>query len=172
MAPLSTGIGELEVSNNSDDVITALGLGSCVAIILYDPSTGTVGMLHAMLPTSTGQQDPSKPARNVEEGLPRLLEAMRKAGARRQALCAALVGGAAMFEFTGPSMLEIGSRNIDVARKMLKDYHIPLLASDVGGNRGRTVLVKVANATVTVRMEGNQKELVCLSCKAALKRAA
>ena len=172
MAPYSVGIGELQVSKKPGDVISALGLGSCVAIVLHDPRTGTIGMLHALLPESEKPGESSKPARFVDPGLPNLLKRMDKIGVRRNQLSAVLVGGAAMFEFTGAPLMDIGARNVATARKLLAEYGIPIVAEDVGGNRGRTVTVQVGEGSVTVRADGNQKCLICLGEKAEYKLAA
>ncbi len=172
MAPLSVGIGELQVSNNPDDVITALGLGSCVAIILYDRPTSTYGMLHAMLPTASGKNERGKPARSVEDGLPALVKAMIRAGAKGRGLEAVLVGGAAMFEFTGPSVMDIGDRNVEMAGKLLQERRIPILVKDVGGSSGRTVILEVGSGNVLVRTQGSAKQLICLRERVARKLAA
>ena len=172
MAKLSLGIGHIHVTNSPDDVIVALGLGSCVALVLFDARTDIVGAAHCMLPVQKADtcEAGEKPGRYVDAALSRLLSDMRDLGSRCDALVSALVGGAAMFEFTGPSTLDIGARNVDTARQVLREYAIPLLASDVGGNQGRTAPIHVADATIHVRTMGAEQELVCLRRRAAAKR--
>jgi len=169
LARLSVGIGEIKVSRQPGDIITALGLGSCVAIVLSDNAIGAVAVAHCMLPLQTdgGAKDPEKPGRYVDGALPQLISDLEALGSRCERLVSALVGGAAMFEFTGPTTLDIGSRNVDTARAVLREYGIPLVASDVGGGQGRTVTVEVADATVHVRTMGAEKKLVSLRRRAA-----
>ena len=49
---LRVGIGDFVVSNQKDDVITTIALGSCVAVCLWEPEARIAGMLHFMLPDS------------------------------------------------------------------------------------------------------------------------
>ncbi|PKM57166.1 MAG: chemotaxis protein CheD, partial [Firmicutes bacterium HGW-Firmicutes-3] len=49
---IKVGMADLN-SCKSPDVLTTLGLGSCVGIILYDPITKVSGLAHVMLPDST-----------------------------------------------------------------------------------------------------------------------
>lgn len=54
MGEIILGIGEAKVTNMG--VIGALGLGSCVGLILYDSSTKIGGMVHIMLPDSSNER--------------------------------------------------------------------------------------------------------------------
>jgi len=172
LARLSAGIGEIRASRQPDDTITALGLGSCVAIVLADNSIGAVAVAHCMLPAQPAdtREHLEKPGRYVDAALPHLLSHMRDLGSSCNGLVSALVGGAAMFDFTGPTTLDIGSRNVDTARQVLRESGIALLASDVGGNQGRTVTIEVADATVYVRAMGVEKQLVSLRSRGAAQR--
>ncbi len=168
MAKLSLGIGHIHVTNSPDDVIVALGLGSCVALVLFDASTGTIGAAHCMLPArrADARESEDKPGRYVDVALPNIINQMGITSSGSRALTSALVGGAAMFQFAADSVLDIGTRNIAVASAMLDDYDIPLLAADVGGSQGRSVTINVAAATVRVRTGNAVKELVCLQSPA------
>ncbi len=174
MATLSVGIGEIQVSCCPDDVITALGLGSCVSIILYDRRTGTVGAVHAMLPTRKGLSEASdkRPGRYVDEGLEKILDMMGVRNGHGGRLTCALVGGAAMFEFTGPSTLDIGKNNLKMSHEMLRHYGIPIVASDTGGSNGRSVTVSVSDTIVRVRTVGVERVLTSLACGVAAKNVA
>lgn len=165
MANLSAGIGEIQVSCCPDDVIIALGLGSCVTIIVYDRPNGAVGMMHALLPTRKGLREAQddRPGRYVDEGLHCMLNMMGVRSGHRGRLVGALVGGAAMFQFTGPSNLDIGTNNIEMSRQMLRHLNIPLVASEVGGTQSRSVTVTVADAAVRVRSIGSERLLTSLA---------
>ncbi len=76
-----------------------------------------------------------------------------------------------MFQFSGPSMLDIGNQNIKKATEMLKAEGIPLVAAELGGHQGRTATLHIANGTVTVRKETTHELLACLG-RRALKHAA
>ncbi|HEY3396389.1 MAG TPA: chemotaxis protein CheD [Armatimonadota bacterium] len=158
-----TGIGEAAYSATPGDSLTAVGLGSCVAVILFDETRSAAGLAHCMLPR---QRKPraagDKPVLTVESGLPYLLEEMHRHGSRPEALQVVLVGGAAMFEFTGPQIMDVGAQNIAMAREIIGTHRLRLRAEDLGGSRGRTVTLTLPEAEVIVRTEGEEKCLVVL----------
>ena len=136
------------------------GLGSCVAIVLYDASTKTAGLAHILLPNENYSRDRTRASKFADAAVPHLITEMRRAGARG-ALTAKLVGGASMFgallTTTGVNM---GARNIASAREALRRAGIKIVAEDVGGDFGRTIAVLVADGTVTVRsMEKGTHEI-------------
>ena len=49
---IKIGMAELDICL-PPDAITTLGLGSCVGVVLYDPTKKICGMVHVMLPDST-----------------------------------------------------------------------------------------------------------------------
>ena len=82
----SVPIGEIATSDSAKDVLVAYGLGSCVAVCLYDPVARVGGMLHALLPDAPGGassengRDPLSAARFVDRGAPLLIETLLKLG--------------------------------------------------------------------------------------------
>jgi chemotaxis protein CheD len=104
-------IGEMIVSAALDEILIAYGLGSCVAICLYDPVARVGGILHALLPTPTTESRvDGRPTKYVDRGTRLLLESLAKHGAKRYRLIAYLCGGAKMVTATGfEDMLNIGN---------------------------------------------------------------
>ena len=49
---IKVGMADLAVCSG-DDAVTTLGLGSCIGIAIRDPGTGSGGLVHIMLPSST-----------------------------------------------------------------------------------------------------------------------
>lgn len=136
---IKVGMADLKVCK-SPDVVTTLGLGSCVGIALYDPSTKIGGLAHIMLPDSTKIRHNENKAKFADTGIVELIEELKKLGANGSRLVAKLAGGAQMFEFnTTKEIGNIGRRNIESSKEVLKGYHIPVLAEDTGLNYGRTV---------------------------------
>ena len=60
---IKVGMADLNTCKNPD-VITTLGLGSCIGISLYDPVTKIGGLAHVMLPDSTAIKNNSIENRN------------------------------------------------------------------------------------------------------------
>lgn len=138
-------------------VLAALGLGSCVAVLLYDPSARAGGLAHVMLPSLALSRVRDRPARTAETAVPWLLHRVQDVGALVPRLRAWLVGGATMFADLLPSgAVHIGERNVLACRNALRQLGIPIAGEAVGGARGRSVWLDVAAGTVTVRETGGE----------------
>ncbi len=133
-------------------VILTLGLGSCVACVLYDAVAKVGGLAHVLLPSQTLARDRSNRAKFPETAVPLLMEEMQKLGAARERLRARLVGGAAMFASLGSSGVALmGDRNVMATREALKVARIPLLAEDTGQAYGRSVYFYLPDGRLEVR---------------------
>jgi chemotaxis protein CheD len=147
---ISVRMGDLKVGLG-ENVLFAIGLGSCVAVVLYDPRVKIGGLAHVMLPHPLSARRPAPPGRFASTAIKLLIDEMEQAGAARRRLFARLVGGAAMFESVlnddGPSL---GQRNIEASRFFLQEVGIPVHAEEVGGNHGRTVHFHVADGRVVI----------------------
>lgn len=130
---VNVGIGEYKVGVTQ---ITSIGLGSCVAFILYDRKLKTGGLAHVMLPDSNGKNE--RPGKFADTAVPHLVSEMEKRGSSRRSLSAYLVGGASMFQqFKGN--LDIGKRNVCVLKEYFVELRIPIESEDTGGTSGRSV---------------------------------
>jgi chemotaxis protein CheD len=143
-------IGEMAASGSPADVLVAYGLGSCVAVCLYDPVAKVGGMLHALLPTVPNGKPASNP-KFVDRGVPLLLESLLELGARRSRLIARLCGGAQMLGSESNRTLNIGQLNVLAVEVALKAARLKIHAQTTGGHSGRTVRFYLADGTVTVR---------------------
>ncbi len=135
-----------------DVQIVTLGLGSCVAITLYDAQARAGGLAHVLLPSPTLSRDRSNRAKFPETAVPLLVEELNRLGAARERLRARLVGGAAMFANVGqPGVALMGDRNVIASREALKAARIPLVAEDTGLDYGRSVFFRVSDGRLEVR---------------------
>lgn len=146
---VNVGVAELKIAQGPS-VMASFGLGSCVAVAMYDPLKKIGGLAHVMLPESRG-----KPALDGAAGkfadvaVPKLVADLLEMGARKNGLRAKIVGGAQMFEIPGSTRKDsvlacgppahIGARNIEAVKTQLEQLKIPLVGEDTGGNYGRTV---------------------------------
>jgi chemotaxis protein CheD len=133
-----------------DAVLVTLGLGSCVAVALYDPVARAGGLVHLLLPSPSMSRDRSNPARFAETAIPLLLRELATVGAHRDRLTARLVGGASMFG-PGSGPLAMGERNVAAARQVLAAAHIPVVGEDVLQGHGRSVYFHLGDGRVEVR---------------------
>ena len=81
---------------NGESIISTIGLGSCVAIMLYDGSSRIGGLAHILLPSEGLSLDSDNRAKFPSTAIPLLLDEMRKRGAWGRPM-AKIVGGASMF---------------------------------------------------------------------------
>jgi chemotaxis protein CheD len=131
--------------------IVTVGLGSCVAITLWDKARRTGALAHVLLPEPPPGADVENPAKFAITAVPALEEAMRECGSRGPYV-ATLTGGASLFgqllKLRGEN---VGGRNVNAAHAALAHAKIPIVGSDTGGDYGRTVTLDVADGSVTVR---------------------
>jgi chemotaxis protein CheD len=135
----------------ANDVLVTVGLGSCVAILLYDAEARVGGLAHVLLPSPALARRDANPAKFPQFAVPRLLELMAAEGARSDRVTARLAGGASMFAtLAPPGTVQMGERNLVAARQALSSHGVPLVAEAVGGDYGRTVRLRVSDGRVEV----------------------
>jgi len=147
---ISVQIGDVRVGSE-ETVLFTIGLGSCVAIVLYDAIRRIGGLAHAMLPDPSSSRRPAPPGRFASTAVPELIGIMEQVGAKRHSLRARLAGGASMFASVLPeSGRQLGMRNVVAARAALAAVRIPVDGEDVGGSHGRSVYLHTCNGRVVV----------------------
>jgi chemotaxis protein CheD len=156
------GMGELVISRDPSDVLACIGLGSCIAMCVWDPVAKVGGVAHMLLPTSRSNMEMNlSPAKYITCGVPNLVNRMVKNGASRQNLIVKITGGARMLTIPGENnVLDIGQRNITEVKAVCKHENIPIVAEDLGGTCGRSIQLFVDNGRVMVRsLSGKSMEL-------------
>lgn len=154
------GIADAAVVYSPDKLIT-MGLGSCVGIALYDNEKKIGGLVHIMLPDSSQFKNIVNPLKYADLGIEDLLKRMINLGCRKTSITAKIAGGASMFNFPDKKISsDVGRRNSEAVIEVIKRLSIPLLAEDVGGNKGRTMIFDSKDGKVTIRSIGcDLKEL-------------
>ena len=159
----TVGMGEIQVVRGAGHVLTALGLGSCIGVCLYDPLTRVTGMVHVVLPQSGADKTGDLPGKFADTAIPEIVKKMVEMGASASRLRAAMAGGAQLFQFGVSSSLDVGARNAEAVVNALHKAGIPLQAKDVGGSVGRTLRLVSDNGLVAVRtIGGAERELAVL----------
>jgi chemotaxis protein CheD len=151
-------MGELAVSSEPRDVLSVVGLGSCVAVVLVAPKKRAVALAHVVLPEArmTGGRE-APPGKFADTAVAAMLYGLRTHKVTAKDVYAVLVGGATMFGHTHSSKLAgVGDRNIEAARDQLARHGIGVAAEDVGGTGGRSVHVSVQDLEVFVRSGANE----------------
>ena len=134
--------GEHQVSS-APDVVLSTVLGSCVAVCLWDDVAGLGGMNHFLLPFGP-KAAAETPERYGVHAMEILINALLKAGARRNRLQAKLFGGAQL----SATLSDIGQSNARFAKEFLATEDIPCLAESLGGTSARRVLFRPRTGNV------------------------
>lgn len=157
---IQVGIADIKVARYPDKLMSA-GLGSCVGVCLHDRVIKVGGLAHIMLPDSRLANNVQNKAKFADLAIDLLLTEMQKVGADRNRITAKIAGGAQMFNFTGESdIMRIGERNSLAVEDHLKKNNIKLLASDIGGNFGRTIIFDIETGDVLVTTIGHGERVI------------
>jgi chemotaxis protein CheD len=140
--------------------LRCLGLGSCLGIILHDPTMRLGGLAHAMLPLFSEGRNRRNPARFVDASIYLMVDELIDLGVKKHRLRAKLVGGSEMFSHVGSNTLDVGRRNIEAGRETLKREKITIVAEDVGGSSGRSITFDIGTGKVTVRKTGQGETVI------------
>lgn len=146
------GISDLNIAIAPQKIRTT-GLGSCVGAVIYDEQKKIGGLAHIMLPDSNLTKEKKfNIYKYANTAIPFLVDLLMKNGARSYALKAKIAGGAQMFKLSSnTNIMRIGPRNVEAVEIALESLNIPIIAKDVGGNRGRTIEFDPETTCLNVR---------------------
>jgi chemotaxis protein CheD len=149
---IHVGMGQIKVTQ-PPDLLLAVGLGSCVAVILHDQETQIGGLAHVVLPHLREAHNKSHPTKFSDVAIGQMIDRMVKQGARVRNIKAKIFGGANMFPqiIAGNSSMNVGKRNILSVIEELEKHGIPILAQEVGDHIGRTVLFDSRDGSAVVK---------------------
>ncbi|MEA3558250.1 MAG: chemotaxis protein CheD [Candidatus Thermoplasmatota archaeon] len=159
------GIADIK-AGTSGQKLTTIGLGSCIGVVIFDKRRPYAVLGHFMLPDSTNarRSQQIKIAKYGDTCIDQMIKDIVKMGAVKTSLSAKAAGGASMFKRSGSgsNVMDISTRNISSMKENLKKHRIPLVADDVGGNRGRTITYDVDSQKLTIKvvdpsMQGKEK---------------
>jgi chemotaxis protein CheD len=130
-------------------------LGSCVAVCLWDAEAHVGGAVHYLLPR--GRHSHGETGRYGTLAIPALIRAVCALGGSPGSLKAKIFGGARVLAGLGPaSGASLGDSNAAVAWELRAAENVPVIGSDVGGDRGRRVLFHVEDGAAWVwRLNGS-----------------
>lgn len=141
------------ILKESPQVLVARGLGSCVAVSLYYREKRIGALCHAMLPSNQEKVSSGNPLRFLDHLLYQIFNDFEAKGISTFSLEAKIVGGANMFPALNKEsdfLLTTGEKNIEMARKILKEKGVLLVGEEVGGHYGRSVKFHLETGILTV----------------------
>jgi len=144
-------IGRVIVFTQNTPIWTILG--SCVGVVLYSPRTQKGAFCHAQLPEKEYKSKlcsdscvhpcfKDLPENNefkyVTCSIEYMFHQLSKMGIKNTEIKVLIFGGSDLFKFTF-NEISVGTRNLDTARKVLKNLNLQISQEDVGGHYGRKI---------------------------------
>lgn len=156
---ISVGIADMKLTRQEGTLVT-YALGSCIGITFYDPMIKLGALLHIMLPERTNSTD-ANVLKYADTGINETLRKMSVYGGSKNRIVCKIAGGAKMFEMKGPGGLgNIGERNIQKVKSVLKAEGIRITGEDVGFNYARTMSMDVSTGKVSVKTVGRAEKVL------------
>lgn len=144
--------GEMVVSAQPNVTLTTYALGSCVAVIIYDPVNHSGGLLHFMLPDSKIAADRAEkqPGLFADTGVALLLKQFENVQSGIPKTRIFLAGGACVL--SGPDVFKIGARNAAKVTALMEAVPLPICATHLGGTINRSVHLDLSTGVVSVKL--------------------
>ena len=151
MNKIIVGISDLKVTGNIEDTLITYALGSCIAVVVYDPVVTVGGLLHFMLPDSSLDlhKAQNNPAMFADTGIPLLFKSCYELGAQKKRMKVKIAGGARILYNT--NHFQIGKKNITALRKIFWRNDVLIDGEDTGSNYNRSVNLDISTGEVMVR---------------------
>jgi chemotaxis protein CheD len=145
------GVGDVAVSNNPDVTLSTYALGSCIAVVAYDPDALVGGILHLMLPNAkiAPEKALTQPAMFANTGLPLLFASLRGMRAELPRIQLFIAGGACVL--AGNDSFQIGARNLQATDAILSQMGLIHDRGSTGGTINRTIHLEVGSGEVTLK---------------------
>ena len=160
MAVANVGIADYKIIKSPDQIMT-VGLGSCCGVVIYDEINKIAGLVHILLSEAKADKNLAKRAKFADSGIVLLYEELRKKGANPRYMKAKMAGGAHMFNFNNSNnTLTIGEKNVKVCKETLYKLRIPIVASDVLGNCGRTIIFDTTTNKLKIKSVGKSEKFI------------
>lgn len=143
--------GEFHFGGDVESIRTLLG--SCIAITLWHPQRKIGGMCHFLLPANPKPQAGLLDGRYADDAMKLFTRHLTRSGTVARDYQVKIFGGGNMFPKLSPEGGDIGMRNIDAAKRLLKEQGFRLLAEHVGKSGHRTVILELHSGHTWVRWQ-------------------
>jgi len=146
---------EIHITKTPSMVETVLG--SCVSITMFDRRSGVSMICHCLLPKCKNENhcngDCSDGFKYVDCSIRRMIAKYAAYDIKRSNIEVKVFGGADMFKTSAESAnsIAIGKQNIETALKIIEAERLNLIASDVGGTRGRKIFFNTYTGEVHLK---------------------
>ena len=145
-------LADMKATNNPSGRLVTHGLGSCVAVAIYDPEVRVGGLLHFMLPDSGLSRERAlrNPFLFAGTGIPLLFRRVYNLGGEKERIVCKLAGASNVLD--PDNHLNIGERNHLAAREILSKNNVTIHGEHVGGHSGMTLAMFMDAGRVMVTL--------------------
>jgi chemotaxis protein CheD len=156
---IAVGIGEMRHTHDPGALLVSQALGSCIALMAYDPVRRCAAMLHYMLPTSprTPATQQARPTMYADAGIPLFTQTLVALGCEPGRLVFKAAGGGQLID--KHAVFDIGRRNYLALLRNFEQLGLRLSAAAVGGTKSRSVRLHARGGQVVVTCGGKGSEL-------------
>lgn len=144
MRVIHLGPGDVALGGPGDELRTVLG--SCIALVLWEPRRRIAAMAHIALPT-TGEEDLPRDTRRADHAWEDMCHALHRHGIDPFRCVCKVFGGARVLGNLG----WVGQRNIEAVRRLLAKHRVPVLRANVGGTGYRELRMNVDTGDAWMR---------------------
>ncbi len=131
--------------------LAIFGLGSCVALFVWESERRIAAMGHILLPAPLPDQPRGPAGKYAVTAIAAIVGGIQELGGRRERLVAKVAGGAHMFAATStPDRETLGERNLRAVLEGLRREGIEVAGMDIGGSYGRTLLADASTGLVRI----------------------
>ena len=127
-------------------------LGSCVSVIIHCKRLQVSAMCHAIMPSGRGKSDDG--FQYVDSAVGYMLNVFQKLEAGDDELEIKLFGGADQLGRSEESSRNIGARNVETAKDILRRCGCFPKRSDTGGRLGRKIIYNTRTGEVLLKRLG------------------
>jgi chemotaxis protein CheD len=163
--------GALVASNRLSASYIVRNITTGLTVILQDKEARVMGIAYIVLPDSTfntGMGDnaqattASLPACYADVAIPELWSRLEGLGAVAERTQCVIVGGSQLFTFGGGggNPLNVGSRNVIMARTVLSRLNLHVSHTAVGGNKARNVVCSLSRGCTYINTRGDDTQKV------------
>ncbi len=150
-------IGKPGKNGEPGDTLVALGLGSCIAVVIYDEKSKVAVLSHIALPKtmnigSENQENYQKLGRFADSFIKEAINKISDISGKTGKLRAKVAGGSKMFsDLLTKDTINLGERNSEAVITELERNNIFIVSKDILGTSSRSVFYDVDTKIMTVK---------------------
>ena len=138
-------IGQVKAARGQA-ILKSSAIGSCIAVAACNPSNKTAAVAHIMLPgRAPAGKDGSEKTKYAHDAIDEIIDKMAQFGSTAGKIKAAVLGGANVLQKADDTICRA---NIESTLDYLKERHLEVVATAVGGTVRRNVWLDIDKRTI------------------------